>query len=136
MVHFPRAARMASMAQAASRGAREPGTMLRIGALLEHWADHRPEGLAVVCGAERLDWRTLHQRVHRCANALQSLGLRQGDRLAVMLPNGLPLLELYRAAATLGLGLVPLLYIRWHRSCSSTSATGSRRAGAAASSAS
>ena len=108
MVHFPRAARMASMAQAASRGAREPGTMLRIGALLEHWADHRPEGLAVVCGAERLDWRTLHQRVHRCANALQSLGLRQGDRLAVMLPNGLPLLELYRAAATLGLGLVPL----------------------------
>ena len=34
--------------------------MLRIGALLEHWADHRPDGLAVVCGAERLDWRTLH----------------------------------------------------------------------------
>ena len=82
--------------------------MLRIGALLEHWAEHRPDALALVCGAQRLSWRELRRRVHRCANALRALGLRQGDRLAVLLPNGVELIELYRAAATLGLGLVPL----------------------------
>jgi len=81
---------------------------VNVGSLLDHHARYRPERAAVVCGPHRLTFREHQAGVNRLANALASLGLRRGDALAIALPNGLALLETYRAAARLGLVAVPL----------------------------
>src|SRR5512136_747875 len=63
---------------------------------------------AVVDGQRRLSYRALNRRVNRLARALQSMGLKQGDRIAVLGYNGLEYVETIFAAAKLGLILVPL----------------------------
>jgi acyl-CoA synthetase (AMP-forming)/AMP-acid ligase II len=62
----------------------------------------------VICGDERLTFAQLEQSVNRLANALLDLGLRKGDKLALVLPNCVELLYAYRAAALLGIVVVPL----------------------------
>ncbi len=81
---------------------------MNVGSLLDHWARIRPQHTAVVCGDRRLTFAQTQARVHRLANALHALGLRKGDKLALILPNCLELLDAYRAAARLGLVAVPL----------------------------
>ena len=44
----------------------------------------------------------------RCAAALRSLGLRQGDSVATFMANRVELIEIYRACALLGLVTVPI----------------------------
>ena len=63
---------------------------------------------AVVDGRRRLSYRALNGRVNRLARSLQTLGLRQGDRISVLAYNGLEYVETIFAAAKLGLILVPL----------------------------
>ena len=81
---------------------------MNVGSLLARHAQYRPDHLAVVCGAHRLTFSQVAERVNRLANALAALGLRKGDKLAMILPNGIELLDAYRAAAQLGLVAVPL----------------------------
>lgn len=81
---------------------------MNVGSLLPWHSRFRPEHLAVVCGDERLTFRQLEGRVNRLANGLLELGLRKGDKLALVLPNSLELLYVYRAAAMLGIVVVPL----------------------------
>ena len=82
--------------------------MLNVGSLLPWHARHRPNHLAVICGEERLTFAQLEESVNRLANALLALGLRKGDKLALVLPNCIELLYAYRAAALLGIVVVPL----------------------------
>ena len=81
---------------------------MNVGSLLPRHARYRPDHLAVVCGEHRLTFRELEVRVNRVANALTGLGLRKGDKLAIVVPNCVELIEVYRAAALLGLVAVPL----------------------------
>ena len=81
---------------------------MNVGFLLPRHARFRGDRLAVVCGDERLTWRDLARRVYRLANALDALGLRKGDKLALVLPNSLEVLDIYLAAARMGFVLVPL----------------------------
>ncbi|MEO7086619.1 MAG: class I adenylate-forming enzyme family protein [Gemmatimonadaceae bacterium] len=81
---------------------------MNVGSLLARHALYRPEHLAVVCGADRLRFREHAARVNRLANALLAMGLRKGDKVAIVLPNCIELLESYRACAALGLVSVPL----------------------------
>ena len=81
---------------------------MNVGSLLARHAHYRPNHLAVVCGAHRLDFAEFHRRVNRLSNALLGLGLRKGDKLAIILPNCVELLETYRACAQLGIVSVPL----------------------------
>ena len=67
-----------------------------------------PAKEAVVDGEKRLSYRELNQRVNRLANALLGLGLRNGDRMAILSYNRLEFIEGIMAAAKLGLVLVPL----------------------------
>ena len=60
---------------------------MNVGSLLAHHARYQPDKLAVVCGAQRLSFGELHSRVNRLSNALLRLGLRKGDKLAIILPN-------------------------------------------------
>ncbi len=81
---------------------------MNVGSLLPWHARFRPDHVAVICGEERLTFAQLEQRVNRLANSLTRLGLRKGDKLALVLPNCLELLDAYRAAALLGIVVVPL----------------------------
>jgi acyl-CoA synthetase (AMP-forming)/AMP-acid ligase II len=81
---------------------------MNVGSLLPRHAKFRGDHLAVVCGDERLTWAELEVRVNRLANALHAAGLRKGDKLALVVPNALEVLEIYLAGARMGYVLVPL----------------------------
>ena len=81
---------------------------MNVGSLVPRHALYRGHATAVVCGDTRLTWRGLSSRVNRAANVFLSLGLVKGDAIAIATPNTIELLEIYWAAAQLGLVSVPL----------------------------
>ncbi|MEP6729512.1 MAG: AMP-binding protein [bacterium] len=81
---------------------------MNVGSLLPRHARYRGEHLALVCDDTRLTYAELAARVNRLANGLLSLGLRKGDKLAVVVPNCVEVLETYWAAIQIGVVLVPL----------------------------
>jgi long-chain acyl-CoA synthetase len=84
-------------------------TMLHLGDVIaRHVRGARADRCAIDCDGTRLTWRELVARVHRAANALRGLGLAKGDAVALLLPNGLDIVELYWAAAQTGIVVVPL----------------------------
>jgi long-chain acyl-CoA synthetase len=50
-------------------------------------AREQPDAVAIVDGERRLTYRELHERTCRTAHVLQEVGFREGDRLALALPN-------------------------------------------------
>ena len=81
---------------------------MNVGSLVPRHARYRGNHPALVCGETRLTWAELGKRVNRLANALHALGLRKGDKIAVLMPNCVEVLETYWAAIQMGLVLVPL----------------------------
>ncbi|UCD81860.1 MAG: acyl--CoA ligase, partial [Desulfobacterales bacterium] len=81
---------------------------MNLGSLFARHAHYRPDHLAVVFGDQRLTWLEFNRSINRLANALLSLGIRKGDKVATILPNCLELLETYWAAAKIGAVVVPL----------------------------
>ncbi len=70
-------------------------------------AARHPDADALICGDERLSWRETARRASTIAAGLHDLGLRSGDRLALLLDNRIEfVLALYGAAR---LGLVTVL---------------------------
>ncbi len=82
--------------------------MLELASLISRHARYRPEATAVVFGGQRLTYRQFSERVARVGNALRSLGLGPGDKIATVMANSLELLELYWAIPAIGAVLVPL----------------------------
>ena len=66
------------------------------------------DGEALVCGSERLTWKALAERIARVAAGLSSRGIRQGDRVALLLGNRIEFVLALFAAARLGAIAVPL----------------------------
>lgn len=58
-----------------------------LGHLLQQSARRHPDRLALVCGARRWTYAELDARCDRLARGFWTLGLRQGDRVIVQLPN-------------------------------------------------
>ena len=87
---------------------------LVMGTLPARHARYRPNHTAVVIAPGsgereiRMTWAEFDAHVNRCANALASLGVVKGDRVATVLPNSLLLLTSYWACAKLGAVVVPL----------------------------
>ena len=71
-----------------------------------------PNGLAIVCGERRKNWRDVGDRVARLAAGIRTLGAQPGDRVAVLSMNSDRYLELYLPAGWSGTVIVPL-NIRW-----------------------
>ena len=71
-----------------------------------------PNGLAIVYGDRRKNWREVGDRVARLAGAIRALGAEEGDRVAILSFNSDRYLELYLAAGWSGTVIVPL-NIRW-----------------------
>jgi len=67
-----------------------------------------PDREAVVCGEERVTFAELDASVDRLASGLHELGVRQGDRVAVCLPNGVDFIRCFLAACRLGALTVPV----------------------------
>ena len=65
-------------------------------------------GEAVVCGAERLTWQQVDTLASRLAGGLQGQGVVAGDRVALLLGNGVPFVLAALASAKLGAIVVPL----------------------------
>ncbi len=82
--------------------------MNNLGTLLPRQTLYRPDQLAIVFEDTRLTFRQFGERVNQLSNALQSLGVCKGDKIATVLPNCLEQLDVYWAAAQTGAVVVPL----------------------------
>jgi long-chain acyl-CoA synthetase len=74
-------------------------------------ASATPDKVAVVDGDRRLTYADLDVRSRRLASALEAHGVEPGDRVAVMLPNCLELVESLAASAAAEAQFVP---VNWH----------------------
>ena len=67
-----------------------------------------PDKEATVFKDKRLTHKELNERVNGLANALAEMGYVKGDRLTVLAENTHKYLEIYFAAAKLGMSVTPL----------------------------
>jgi long-chain acyl-CoA synthetase len=81
---------------------------MNIGSLLPRHAQYRQHHTALVFEDRRLTFLEFNRRVNQLANALLSLGVKKGDKVATILPNSLELLESYWAIVKIGAVIVPL----------------------------
>jgi long-chain acyl-CoA synthetase len=76
--------------------------------LLREATARNPDGEAIVCGPERLSYSDLEAAVERCAAGLAAAGIGTGDRVAMLLGNGVPFPVVLLAALRLGAIAVPM----------------------------
>ena len=78
-------------------------------------ARSRPTTLALICGDETVDWRTLDRGVSRVAHAIRRFGIRPGERVAFLSGNSIwiyhVLYGIMRSRAVVN-GLNPMLHPR------------------------
>jgi acyl-CoA synthetase (AMP-forming)/AMP-acid ligase II len=82
--------------------------MLLLGDIVRRHARVRGDKTAYVIGAERVTYGAFHARSSQVARALQRLGVRRGDRVAVMAANRVEYPVVYFAALKLGAVVVPV----------------------------
>src|SRR5438270_12628483 len=73
-----------------------------LGDLLDEIATVTPSAQAAVCRDERLDYANLKARVDSFARALLAVGIRKGDRVAVLVTNRTEWIVAAFAAAKIG----------------------------------
>ena len=82
--------------------------MLVLGDILRRQAHVRGDKTAYVVGAERVTYRAFHLRSNQLAQALARLGVRRGDRVAVLAANRVEYPIVYFGALKLGAIVVPV----------------------------
>jgi acyl-CoA synthetase (AMP-forming)/AMP-acid ligase II len=75
---------------------------------MERAIRYYPARPALSVGEDLLNFRQLHNRVKSMAGALSQRGIRRGDRLALLLPNGPEYIQLIYACSWLGVIVVPI----------------------------
>ncbi len=70
--------------------------------VLEQTASRQPQKTAIITKEEELTFAVLNQRVHALAGHLQREGIRQGDRVGVLLPNSTAIPLSYFATQKIG----------------------------------
>lgn len=86
--------------------------MLTVGAALDSVARRYPDKPALIFGQTQRSFAEINQAANRWAAALAAAGLGKGDRVALLLPNGLTMAEAYFGVAKAGVVGVPL-NLRW-----------------------
>src|SRR5712671_3401849 len=79
-----------------------------IWAMVSEAAARNPDGEALVCGARRMTWREVAQQSACVSGGLRKMGLRSGDRVALLLGNRIEFVLAMFGAAHLGLVTVLL----------------------------
>lgn len=69
---------------------------------------HDLEAVVDVAAGKRFSYGQINERADRLAEALGTLGLKKGDRIGVLLPNGHRFVEIYYGAARAGIIVVPI----------------------------
>jgi crotonobetaine/carnitine-CoA ligase len=85
---------------------------LNVRDLLAQAAADAGDDIFLIHGDEQLSYRDFKRRVDRAASAWQVLGVRKGDRVAVMLGNRLEFLWAWLGLATIG-GVLVAINTRW-----------------------
>lgn len=80
----------------------------RIGDALRWYATYTPQKTAIISSEGEQTYAQLWSRVRRLADALVRIGIKPGDRIALLLQNSSRYLEIYQATALLGVAVVPL----------------------------
>lgn len=80
----------------------------RIGDALRWYAKHKPQQTAIVEGDHATSYAVLWSRACRLVDGLKQIGVKPNDRIAVLMQNSAAYIELYQAAAMLGVAVVPL----------------------------
>lgn len=73
-----------------------------------HVREGRGENIAVECGDQQVSYRELLARVNRAGNALQELGVRMEERVAILLPDSPEFLYAFFGTIKIGAVAVPL----------------------------
>ena len=81
---------------------------MNLGQILKVNAKKFPGTIALKDSRKSLTYPELNRRVNRLAHALLSLGLKKGDKVAVLLENSIEIVEVYLATAKTGLVIVPI----------------------------
>jgi O-succinylbenzoate-CoA ligase len=81
---------------------------MNIGQFLTKRAYLSPNKLGVVCNEKRVTFRELNNRANRVANAILSMGVQKGERVAVLMMNSVEYFESYYGIAKTGAIMVPL----------------------------
>ncbi|HJU62183.1 MAG TPA: AMP-binding protein, partial [Candidatus Binatia bacterium] len=76
--------------------------------VLDRTAKRQPHKLAIIAKEGELSFASLNQKVHALAANLQQAGIRQGDRVAVLLPNCAAIPLSYYATQKIGVVTVIL----------------------------
>lgn len=76
--------------------------------LLGERAEARPDSPLLIAGNHRLSYKEFHREAYRVANALLRLGVKRGDKIALLLPNRPEFLLAVFAAAEIGAIFVPI----------------------------
>jgi fatty-acyl-CoA synthase len=71
-------------------------------------AERVPDSDALVTSSSRLSYKDLFEKAKEAAGALQALGIRKGDHVGILMPNGEPWLSLFYGAALIGAVTVPV----------------------------
>jgi acyl-coenzyme A synthetase/AMP-(fatty) acid ligase len=71
-------------------------------------AQQHPDKVAICYRGEQFTFDQFNRRVNRTANALATLGLRPGSKMAVLIHDAMPIAECYLALAKVGVTLVAL----------------------------
>src|SRR5215472_5901375 len=71
-----------------------------------------PQGVAILEGERKWTWAEVGERISRAAGAISRLGIRKGDRVAILMLNSSRYLELYLAVGWIRAAIVPL-NTRW-----------------------
>ena len=76
--------------------------------VLRAFAQRTPDKEALICGAERITYAQLERRTNRIANALAAHGIVEGDRIVLLLDNGIAWVEICLGAIKCGALVVPV----------------------------
>jgi long-chain acyl-CoA synthetase len=79
-----------------------------VAALLDASARRAPDRMALIAGDTRLTYRQLERRAGGFARSLEAQGLRAGERVALVLPNGIGFAVALYGALKLGVTVAPL----------------------------
>ena len=81
---------------------------LNLGQILKVNAKKFPQTVALKDCDRGLTYPELNRRVNKLAHSLLALGLKKGDKMAVLLENSIEIIEAFLAAAKTGIIIVPI----------------------------
>jgi len=85
-----------------------PANWINLGRIFSVNAKKWPAATALKDARRSFTWKEAEARCNRLAHALLGLGLQKGDKVACLLENRIEIVELYVAAAKVGLVVVPV----------------------------